>query len=388
MNPLKASVLALALFAGGCMNAAAPADQAAPGAGRGGGRGGGGGGGTPPVPVSTTHVVEKSIPVTVSTIGTAEASSTVEVRPQVSGQLTSVEFTEGDEVREGQLLFTIDGRPYEVALRQAEAAWAKDKANAENAQAIARRADDLLAQRIMSQADHDTQVAAARALAETANADQAQVDAAKLNLQYTKIVAPMSGRTGALVVHPGSLVRTTDTAALLVINELSPIRVAFAIPAQYLDQVRVGQAQGPLSAKARAAGSQAVASAGLIFFIDNVIDPTTGTIRLKGLFPNTDRRLWPGELVEVTLRLAVEPHAIVVPTAAVQNGQQGQFVFVVNADRSVAMRPVTVARTTGDDAVVATGLKVGEEVVTDGQLRLTPGVKISVKPAIGGRAGS
>jgi multidrug efflux system membrane fusion protein len=383
MGLLRTLLLASVLVAAGCENQAAPADQA-PAGGRGAGRGGGSGAGAA-VPVLTAHVSEKSLPVTVPTIGTAEASSTVEVRPQVSGQLIAVGLSEGDEVKEGQLLFTIDPRPFEVALKQAQAALAKDSAQAENAQAILKRSDDLLKQRIISQADRDTQAASARALAETANADQAQVDAAKLNLQYTKIVAPISGRTGSLVVHPGSLVRTTDTAPLLVINELTPIRVAFAMPAQYLDQVRAGQAQAPLRAEARAAGSSAAASVGNIFFIDNVIDPSTGTIKLKALFPNTDRRLWPGELVEVLLRLAVEPHAMVVPAAAIQNGQQGQFVFVVNADRSVVMRPVSVARTAGDDAVIASGLKIGEEIVTDGQLRLTPGVKVSVKPPIGGR---
>jgi len=382
MALLRTALLASVVVAAGCVNQAASGDSAAAG-GRGGGRGGAGAAAT--VPVSTTHVTEKSLPVTVPTIGTAEASSTVEIRPQVSGQLIAVGLTEGDEVREGQLLFTIDPRPFEVALKQAQAALAKDSAQAENAQAILKRSDDLLKQRIISQADRDTQAASARALAETANADQAQVDAAKLNLQYTKIVAPISGRTGSLIVHPGSLVRTTDTAPLLVINQLTPIRVAFAMPAQYLDQVRAGQAKAPLRTEARAAGSSAAASVGDIFFIDNVIDPSTGTIKLKALFPNTDRRLWPGELVEVVLRLAVEPHAMVVPSAAVQNGQQGQFVFVVNADRSVVMRPVSVARTAGDDAVIASGLKIGEEIVTDGQLRLTPGAKISVKPPIGGR---
>jgi multidrug efflux system membrane fusion protein len=385
MGWVRALLVASALVAAGCENQAAPGDQPPAGA-RGSGRGANGGANAP-VSVSTARVAEKSLPLTVSTIGTAEASSTVEVRPQVSGQLIAVGLTEGDEVKEGQLLFTIDPRPYEVALKQAQAALAKDSAQAENAKAILKRSDELLQQRIISQADRDTQAATTRALAETANADQAQVDAAKLNLQYTKIVAPISGRTGPLVVHEGSLIRTTDTAPLVVINQLTPIRVMFAVPAVFLDQVRAGQAQAPLRAEARAAGSTAAPSAGSIFFIDNVIDPSTGTIRLKALFPNGDRRLWPGELVEVVLRLAVEPHAVVVPTAAVQNGQQGQYVFVVNADRSVVMRPVSVARTAGDDAVIASGLKIGEEVVTDGQLRLTPTSKVSVKPPVGGRSG-
>src|SRR5579862_3686428 len=351
---VRTAVLAAIVAGCGCANQTVAADQAAA---NGTGRSGGRGGNSADVPVSTTRVIERSTPITVSTIGSAEASSTVEVRPQITGQLRTVEFTEGQEVRQGQLLFTIDPRPFEVALKQAEATLAKDDAQAANAQQILKRDDDLLKSKIIAQADPDTQAASARALGETANVDQAQVDAAKLNLEYTKITAPISGRTGALLVREGSVVHTTDTAPLLVINQLTPIRVAFAVPGQYLDQIRSGQSQAPLHTEARPSGDKGAPSRGEIFFIDNVIDPSTGTIRLKAQFPNADRRLWPGQIVDVNLRLAVDPHAIVVPAAAVQNGQQGQFVFIVKADRTVAMRPVTVARTSGDDAVIATGLK-------------------------------
>jgi|SRR5579871_2974720 len=369
-------LVALALTAAGCSAPAASADSSGTPSRS------GKGGNAAAVPVSIAKTVERAMPISVSTIGTAEASSTVEVRPQVSGPLLSVDFTEGQEVTEGQLLFTIDPRPFDVALKQAEAALAKDTAQAANAEQILRRDDDLLKNKIIAQADRDTQAASARALKETASADQAAVDAAKLNLEYTKITAPISGRTGALVVHAGSLVRTTDTAPLLVINQLTPIRVAFAVPGQYLDQIRQGQSQSPLRTEARPSGATGTSSVGDIFFIDNVIDPASGTIRLKALFPNGDRRLWPGELLDVRLQLAVEPHAIVVPAAAIQNGQQGQFVFVVNADKTVAMRTVTVARTVQDDAVISSGLKVGEDVVTDGQLRLTPGAPVSIKPPV------
>ena len=333
----------------------------------------------------TARAAEKELAVSVTTIGTAEASTTVEVRPQVTGLLPSVEFTEGQDVKKGQLLFEIDSRPFEVALRQAEAALARDTAQSDNAKAILLRSDDLLARGIVSKADHDTQAATARALVEATNSDLAQVESAKLNLQFARITAPISGRTGALVVHQGSLVRTADASPMVVINQIVPIRVVFALPGQYLTQIRAGQAETPLLASATSASGTEPPSAGHVSFIDNAIDAPTGTIKLKAEFPNDSRRLWPGELLTITVRLAVEPHAIVVPTSAVQNGQQGQYVYVVNGDRSAALRPVTVKRTDGNDAVIAEGLKAGEEVVTDGQLGLTPGARVTIKTSAGGK---
>ena len=365
---------------------AAPAQPAATGraSGRGGGRGDAGG----PVPVSTAHVIEKSLPVTVGTVGNVEASSTVEVRPQVSGPIMSIEFTEGQEVTAGQLLVTIDARPFEIALRQAEATLAKDTALADNANVQLKRNADLLARGLMTRADHDTFAAGVKSQQETLKADQAQVENARLQVQYTRIAAPISGRTGALAVRQGSLARTADTAPLVVINQVTPVRVAFAVPATLLPQIRAGQSRAPLVVLARTSGPGGSTSSGVLSFLDNAVDMTTGTIRLKATFPNQDRRLWPGEFVEITVRLSVEPHALVVPAVAVQSGQQGPYVYVVGADHSAAVRPVTVARADGDDAVIGTGLAAGEEVVTDGQLRLRPGVKVTVKPPVGGRSGS
>jgi multidrug efflux system membrane fusion protein len=363
-----------ALVWSSCSGSVPAADAAAQGRGGRAGRGGD----ASAVPVSTAHAVQKAVPLEVPSVGTAEPLSTVEVRSQVTGQLLTVEFAEGADVQQGQLLFTIDSRPFEVALRQAEAARDKDAAQAANAEAIRSRNESLLKNRLISQADYDTSAATVAALKATLAADAATVESAKLNLQYTKILAPVSGRTGALLVNQGSLVRTADTTPLVIIKQLAPIRVAFAVPAKFLGQIREGQARRPLVVTAKAS-DEGQATSGSVSFIDNTADPASGTIRLKGTFPNTDHRIWPGDLLQVSLQLAVDPHAIVVPTTAVQNGQQGQFVYVVNADKTVALRPVDVARTAGDDAVIASGVQIGDEVVTDGQLRLQPGVRISVK---------
>jgi len=270
-----------------------------------------------------------------------------------------------------------------VALRQAEAARDKDAATFANAEALRARNDSLLKNRLISQADYDASVTNVAALKATVAADNAAVDNAKLQLQYTKISAPVPGRTGALLVNQGSLVRSADTTPLVVLKQLAPIRIAFAVPGQYLGQIRAGQSRRALSVVARTAGESASTSTGEVSFIDNTVDPATGTIRLKGTFANTDHRLWPGDLVQVTLQLSIDPRAIVVPATAVQNGQQGQYVYIVGKDSTVSLQPVTVSRTSGSDAVVASGLRAGDEVVTDGQLRLVPGARIAVKP--GGR---
>ncbi len=367
--------LSLILQLGSCSRTNTAADAQAS-SGRGGGRGDSGA-----VPVTTAQAVEKSVPVVVTTIGTGEALSTVEIRAQVAGQLTSVQFTEGQDVEQGQLLFTIDSRPFEVAVSQAEASLAKDEAQAKNTEIMRARNEDLFKRELLSRSDYDTSVSTATSAAATVLADKAAIESAKLQLQYTKIVAPVTGRTGALLVHQGSLVRSTDVSPLVIINQIAPIRVAFAVPGQHLATIRAGQAKAPLQAEARTPGGSTAVATGSVSFIDNTIDTTTGTIKLKATFPNTHHELWPGALVEIRLRLSEDPHAIVVPASAVQNGQQGQFVFVVAADRTVSMRPVTVARSDEQDAVVSSGLKAGEEVVTDGQLRLVPGSHITAKGA-------
>ena len=357
--------------AAGCGKPAASTDAAA-----GGGRRGGP---LPPVPVVVSAAIQKDVPQLVQTVGTVEAYSTVDVRPQVSGTLIKVSFKEGQEVTVGDPLFTIDPQPYQVAVDQAQATFAKDAAQAKNAEAQRARNEDLLKRGIISQQDYDTSSTAAASSAATVKADQAQIDNAKLMLRYTQIAAPVSGRTGALLVHEGNVARTTDTSPMVVINQIVPIRVVFGVPAQYLTQVRAGQAASPLLTTARAAGSSDSVSRGALSFLDNTVDASTGTLKVKWEFPNTDRKLWPGELVEVSLQLKVATRATVVPSAAVQNGQKGQYVYVVNADQTVAFRPVQVSLRNGDDVVIASGLKVGEQVVTDGQLGLTPGAKIQVK---------
>jgi multidrug efflux system membrane fusion protein len=297
----------------------------------------------------------------------------------------TVNFTEGQDVTAGQLLFTIDPRPFELAVRQAEATLGKDTGQSKTAEAQRTRYTNLLKNGLVSQSDFDTIAAQANALLSAISGDTVLVENAKLQLQYTRIAAPISGRTGALQVHQGSLVRTGDVAPLVVINQLTPVRVTFSLPASTLPQIRAGQARGPLQTEATATGDTGdTVTTGSLTFIDNAVDPTTAAIKLKATFANQDRKLWPGEFVQVRLRLAVDAHAIVVPASAVQNGTQGQFVYVVAPNKTVALKVVKVGRSDGDNVVIVEGLQAGEEVVTDGQLRLTPGARISVKPAIGG----
>ena len=382
MTPFRlGGVLALAIAAASC-SGAAPGNET-PGTGRGAGRG------DAAVPVSVAPVREAAVPLDVVTVGTAEAENTVDVRPQVTGQLVGVHFVEGRDVERGQLMFTIDPRPFELALKQAEATLERNTAQAKNFEATRARQQDLLKRGLISQADYDTAATSVASVNATLEGDRTTVETAKLNLQYTKITAPVTGRAGALQVHQGALIRTQDTAPLVTINQLAPIRVSFAVPGQYLPQVRAGQAASELLVTAHPQGADpgAAEAIGKLSFVDNAIDTATGTIRLKATFPNQSRQLWPGQILEVSLRLSVDARAVAVPTAAVQNGQQGQFVFVVGADSTVAVRPVTISRTRGDLAVVAKGLQPGENVVTDGQLRLLPGSKISVKPPTTGSAG-
>jgi multidrug efflux system membrane fusion protein len=335
----------------------------------------------------------------------------VQIRAQVTGQLSAIHFTEGQDVRKGAPLFTLDARPFEAALQQAQAVLARDTAQAKNAQSQRTRAEDLFNRGLIPRDQYETMTANASALESTLAADQAQIENARLNLQYTHILAPISGRTGALNVHQGDLVRANDTTPLVVINQVAPIYVTFSVPGRYLPDIRRHQSQKPLQIAAIiqagvTPGSQQAApaspgssptggtdgtpasapadppstartEAGAVSFIDNSVDPTTGTIKMKGTFANADHALWPGLFVQVTLVLRTDPSAVVVPSAAVQASQAGQFVFVVKPDRTVEVRNITVDRQQGDEVVVARGLTPGEEVVTDGQLRLTTGARVT-----------
>lgn len=399
----SAVVLLLGLTVGACSSPQASNAAGAPG-GRGGGRGSGGGA---PVPVTTTTVAEKAIPVTIPTVGTAEAVQTVQIRSQVTGQLSAVMFSEGQEVSKGQLLFTIDPRPFEAAVQQAQAVLARDTATATNAASQQARYQDLFNRGLIPKDQYEAQTATASSAQATLEADRAAVETAKLNLQYTKIMAPVAGRTGSLGVHTGDLIRANDTNPMVIINQMSPIYVTFAVPGRYLQDIHryqlkkaltvdaTGQPSVPPGAQPTPPASISpdvpaqVASGptehGTVSFIDNAVDPSTDTIKLKATFPNSDRMLWPGLFVRVTLFMTTQTNAIVVPMSAVQVSQNGDYVYVVKADQTVEMRPVTLQRQQGEEMVIAKGLSAGETVVTDGQLRLTPGARVSER---GSSAGS
>jgi multidrug efflux system membrane fusion protein len=412
---LAAGLLLVLVTACSSQKAAEPGSGGAPagGAGGGGGRGGRGGGG--PVPVITGHVEKKAVPVTIPAVGTVEALQTVQVRAQVTGQLSGIHFSEGQEVHKGQLLFTIDPRPFQAALEQAQAVLARDTATAKNSQSQQARYEDLFKRGLIPRDQYETQMATASAQQATLAADQAAVDTAQLNLQYTSISAPIAGRAGALTVHQGDLVRQNDTTPLLVINQMAPIYVGFSVPGRFLTDIRRFQTQRPLKVQARLQGSPTgptqlavgtpngrpgdtpppaalpVAAAGpapeegAVSFIDNAVDPTTGTIKLKATFPNSSHTLWPGLFVQVTLLLTTDRDALVVPATAVQESQQGTYVYVVKADRTAEMRNVQVDRQQGEETVIAQGVTAGEEVVTDGHLRLTPGARVTTAADAGSR---
>ena len=340
---------------------------------------GGGAQRQPAVPVTVAPVLKKPMPLQISVIGAAEAFSTVAVHAQITGELMSVNFNEGDDVKMGQVLFTLDHRPLEAALQQAEANLARDLAQAANARAQAVRYQDLAERGIATREQVGTMTTNAEALEATVGADRAAVENAKVQLQYATIASPLSGRTGALMVHAGNLVRANDTAPLVVINQVAPINVSFGIPESQLPDFKRYLAQRSLHVEARPPNETGPASTGRISFVGNAVDQTTGTIKIKGTFPNDDRRLWPGQFVNIIVTLTTDAAAVVVPTVAVQAGQQGQYVFVVKPDETVDLKPVTVARTSGAETIIKDGLQAGETVITDGQIRLVPGSRISVK---------
>lgn len=335
----------------------------------------------PPVPVITAKAVRKDVPVQVRAIGTVEAYQTVAVKAQVSGVVAAVHFREGSDVRAGDRLFTIDPRPYEAALHQAESTLARDQAQAENAGIQARRGEQLLAQGILPQDQYDQARATADAGAAAVRADQAAVENAGLQLAYCTIAAPIGGRTGSLLVHEGNVVKGVDGASLVVINRMVPAYVSFAVPEKRLAEVKAAMAAGRLEVEALLPGDEAAPARGQLSFVDNAVDRTTGTIRLKATFANAERRLWPGQFVTALLTLSVERGAVVVPAQAVQTGQSGTFVFVVKPDQTVEARPVVVEEAGGDERVVRQGLEGGESVVTDGQIRLVPGAKVDLRGA-------
>jgi multidrug efflux system membrane fusion protein len=341
----------------------------------------------PAVPVAVGKVVEKTVPLTFRAIGHVEPISTVAVKARIGGELQKVWFIEGQDVRAGQTLFTIDPRQYDAALRQAEAQLAKDQALVKKANADVQRYAQLVKQDFVTKQDNDQAIATAEALRATVASDQASVDNARLQLAYCTITSPLEGRTGNLVVKVGNLVKADDTTALVTINQMKPIFVSFSVPAQLLPQLTRHNSHR-IGVSATIPQNSGPAEQGILSFVDNAVDTATSMILLKATFANQDERLWPGQFVDVVVTLGEEPNRIVAPASAVQTGQQGQYVFVVKEDQTVELRAVQVERMNEVEAVIDKGLTAGETVVTDGQLRLVPGARVEIKPGVGQAEGN
>src|SRR5216117_3216410 len=337
-----------------------------------------GAGGPARVPVTVARAEQRAIPFEIAATGTAEPRQTVSVQSQVTGVLTQVAFREGDDVAAGQVLFQIDARPFQAALDQARAMLARDQAQAQSAVLDAQRYAELVKQDYVTKSDYDAKRANAEALQAVVRADSAAVANAELNLEWATVRAPISGRTGRLLVREGNLVRANAPDPLVTINQIHPILVRFAVPEQHLPDIQRYR-RNRLPVLVSPSKEDTTVSEGVLTFVDNSVDTTTGTVLLKAEFPNRDSALWPGEFLSVRLRLYVEQQALVVPGQAVMTGQQGTYVFVVNQDGTARSQPVTIERTAGAYAVIGQGVQAGDEVVTDGQVRLVPGAPVEVK---------
>ena len=364
------------------------------------------------VPVTVAKAFQKDVPVEVEVVGNVEAYSTITVKAQIGGELTRVNFNEGDYVKKGDLLFTIDQRPLEAALHQAEANLARDQAALSQAEAnLARdiaqqkyseaqagRYTRLFQEGIISKDQSEQIRTSADAVGQLVNADRAaiesmkaaivasraMVESARVQFSYTEIRSPIDGRTGNLNVKQGNVV-TANTSDLMTINQVQPIYATFSVPEAQLSDIKRYMAMGKLAVSASPQDDATGRQTGVLTFVDNAVDPTTGTIRLKGTFANADRKMWPGQFVRVTLRLTTQANATVVPNQAVQTGQDGQYVFVVKADRTVESRPVVTGARMNEDLVIEKGLSPGETVVTEGHLRLAPGSRVQIRDGRGGQ---
>ncbi|MBI3849886.1 MAG: efflux RND transporter periplasmic adaptor subunit [Verrucomicrobia bacterium] len=338
----------------------------------------GGGQTRPPVPVLVAQAIETNVPVQLRAIGNVLPYSKVTIRSQITGQLKQVHFREGQEVKLGDPLFTIDPRPPQGALEQARANLARDQAMLENARIEFERQRKLFDSALISRDEFDKARANRDALEGTVLADQAAITGAALNVEFTSIRAPVDGVTGNLLVSPGNIVKAPDDA-MLTVNQIHPIYVSFTVPEHFLPQIKKEMLEKTLKVEATFQKMSVPPQRGDLTFIDNAVDPTTGMIQLKATFPNENSALWPGQFVQVSLTLSEQPHVIVVPSQAIQNSQKGEFVFVVKLDQTVEMRTVVTGITRDGATVVEKELKAGETVVTDGQLRLVPGAKVNVK---------
>ena len=331
------------------------------------------------VPVKAATVIQKTVPVQVYAIGNVEAYSTVGIKAQVGGELTHVYFKEGQDVHKGDRLFTIDPRPYESALRQSEANLSRDTVQMDNARKEVQRYEDLFNKGYVARQQYDQVWTNAAALEATVNADKALVENSRLQLKYCSIYSPITGRTGSLMVNQGNLIKANADNPMVVINQVQPVYVSFSLPEKYLSEIKKHNSAGRVKVDAAIVKEENTPEEGMLTFIDNAVDSATGTIRLKATFNNKENRLWPGQFVNVIMTLTTQPNAIVVPSQAVQTGQNGQYVFIIKDDLTVESKPVVVSRTLNDETVVEVGLQAGDTVVTDGQLRLIPGAKVEIK---------
>jgi len=335
----------------------------------------------PAAPVIVANAAQRDIPVEITAIGNVEAYQTVQVRSMVSGQIEGVHFKEGQDVSKGQLLFTLDKRPFQAVLEQTSSALKRDQATAQNNQMQATRYTSLEQQGVISREVADQQRTQAQSTSAAVAADQAAVDAAKVQLQYTDIKAPISGRAGAILINLGNLVKANDTPFLVQINQITPIYVTFSVPENQLEQIRAKVSQR-LKVMAFPKGTRSSGAAGELTFIDNGVDPTTGTVKLKATFTNTDRKLWPGEYVDVVMDLSTVRNAVVVPTKAIQSGQQGQYVYVVTPQNTAESRIVTTGGTYEDLTIVSKGIAPGDKVIVEGQIRVAPNSKVAVQSTV------
>lgn len=351
------------------------ANQAQGAGGRSGGPNAGGG----PVPVVAGKVEQKDIPIYLDGLGTVQAFNTVTVRSRVDGELQQVLFSEGQDVKTGDLLVVVDPRPFQAALDQAMAKKAQDEAQAGNAKVVLARNTELLNKKVIDRQTFDTSKFQVDQFVATVQADQAAIDNAKTQLDYTQIKSPINGRTGLRLVDVGNVVHASDQNGIVVITQLQPISVVFTVPEQNLpDILNQGGASGGLHVSALDRGNTRPLGEGTLAVVDNEIDQTTGTVKLKATFPNDDLKLWPGKFVNARLILTVRKNATVVPASVVQRGPQGTYAYVIKPDKSVEMRPIKTAQTENNETLIDDGLKPGEQVVVDGQYKLQPGARVEL----------
>ena len=334
----------------------------------------------PPPPVVVGQVVRRTIPVALRAIGNVESVESVAVRSRVAGQILDVRIRDGADLVKGQTLFLIDPEPFRIALDQAEAQLARDQALLEKAQRDLARYAKLVDKEYVTREQYESAASLAASQAATIQSDEAMAKEARLNLSYCTITSPISGRAGSINLRAGNLVKVNDDPPLVTILKIRPVYVTFSVPEKHLADVRRHAAAGALTVTAVSRGDTGPGHDGVLTFIDNEVNAATGTIRLRGEFDNNDSGLWPGEFVDVSLKLAEQKDAVIIPSPAVQVGQQGSYVFVVGDDQTAQMRPIAVDRTIGDETVVSSGLEGGETVITDGQLRVVPGGKVAIGP--------